>query len=75
MKTPRHYWSIRAGIYGNFSVFRCSRCKTERVPDSGTKSLYLYRLGNAKTPNGKPLGEAWAAFKAGVVPKCVKEAP
>lgn len=69
MKT-RHDWSEQTGISDSHTVYRCRKCKTERIPDSSTKSLYLYRRGNAKTQNGKPLGEAWAAFKAGVVPKC-----
>lgn len=80
MKTPpkvsasatfRHRWEETLSMSEGQPVQRCMNCRTERIPDAATKSLYLYRRGAAMPPSGKPLGEEWSAFKAGVVPKCL----
>ncbi len=72
--TQRHQWGKTESQAHGEPVERCLRCKTERVRDTSTKSLFLFRRGHAKTPNGKLLGEEWSGFKAGVMPVCVEVA-
>lgn len=69
--TARHAWKATEsqGADGA-SIQRCAHCDTERMPDSHAKSLFLYRGGRALPPNGKPLTDAWHAYRAGVIPKC-----
>ncbi|AAK94362.1 hypothetical protein Mx8p27 [Myxococcus phage Mx8] len=73
--TPRHKWGTTESQALGEQVERCSRCQTERVRDTSTKSLFLFRRGHAKPPNGRPLDEHWSAFKASVTPVCVEVAP
>ncbi|HZI08137.1 MAG TPA: hypothetical protein VEZ71_29225 [Archangium sp.] len=67
----RHRWEETLSQANGNPVERCMHCRTERTPDPGTRSLFLYRRGSAIPPSKKPLGEAWSAFKAGAVPKCI----
>lgn len=63
----KHRWvSVPVGPGGQ----RCIHCDAERMPDPGTRSLYVYRRGRAIQPNRKPLSESWIGFTAGVIPKC-----
>lgn len=67
---PRHKWSPAESQWDGQAVERCAHCSTERTRDTATRSLYLYRRGRAISPRRKPLGDDWAAFIAGVIPKC-----
>jgi hypothetical protein len=69
-KTMRHRWMDTHSITDGSVVERCDHCDTERIPDVATKSLYLYRRGRAKPPNGKPMPDNWTGYTAGTVPRC-----
>lgn len=69
----RHSWQVTESQRGFSRVQRCAHCKTERVRDESTKSLYEYRGGLARQPNRRPLpADQWSAFIAGVIPACVE---
>ena len=68
--SPRHKWAKTEAMHDGESVDRCVRCKTERVRDSATSSLYFYRGGFALAPRGRQLRPEWEAFVSGVIPKC-----
>lgn len=67
----RHKWGPTESMWNGQDVERCAHCDTERTRDTSTASLYLFRRGKAIQPNRKPMPEEWAAYKAGVIPKCV----
>lgn len=66
----RHMWRGTDSQRGFSTVDRCAHCSTERVRDESTRTLFLFRLGRAITPNRRPLDERWVGFMAGVIPKC-----
>lgn len=67
----RHKWFVTDLGHEDGNVERCQHCDTERTRDTSTRSLYLYRRGRAIQPSRKPMPETWAAYIAGVTPKCV----
>lgn len=69
---PRHKWIATEHSAVSGTIFRCSRCETERTRDVGTNSLYLYRGGRAISPRGLSMKPYWTGFKAGVTPRCVE---
>lgn len=70
----RHVWTATTSLFLFRAIQRCGHCGTERVRDEGTKTLYGYRGGNARTPGTmRPLPtDRWAYFHAGVIPVCVE---
>lgn len=71
----RHKWEGR-GVHEDgaesYDLEQCAHCETERRADTSTKSLFLYRRGRAIPPGHEPrqMDERWAAYNAGVIPKC-----
>lgn len=52
-----------------FTIDRCDHCKTERVPERGSKTLYLYRGGKAVAGRAVVPADGWHGYT--IIPQCV----
>lgn len=74
----RHSWkdsgvTVGSNVHGahpDRSIERCAWCATERVPDLGAKTLYLYRGGRAEVNNKPVPPDRWSGYI--VIPRCVE---
>jgi hypothetical protein len=68
----RHSWKSTESQGDFYVVERCAHCFTERVRDGGSKTLYVYRGGQAAM-GLKPVPDRWTGYIG--VPQCVERVP
>jgi hypothetical protein len=68
----RHSWESTESQRGFDAIERCAHCGTERVGDTGSKTLYVYRGGQA-TMGPKTVPDRWTGYIG--VPQCVEREP
>lgn len=71
--SARHRFENTESLAEGVVVQRCLVCAVERIPCSGTKTLFRWRRGRAILRGGRKMSEDWMDFVSGVIPKCTGE--